>query len=80
MDRIKNAPEDDTKKIAKAIAEGVDGDAVATCIGLGCNYFCTRDEAKGAGTKSVFGQDNLAWLKADYGFEVKKPEEIVSLI
>lgn len=34
MDRIKNAPEDDTKKIAKAIAEGVDGDAVATCIGL----------------------------------------------
>lgn len=80
MDRIRNAPDEEWKKIAKAIAEGVDGDAVATCIGLGCDYFCTRDEAKGAGGQSVFGQANLAWLKADYGFEVKKPEEIAVLL
>lgn len=80
MDRIKNAPEDDTKKIAKAIAEAVDGDAVATSIGLGCDYFCTRDEAKGAGATSVFSKTNLSWLESQYGFIVKKPEEIATLL
>lgn len=80
MDKIKNAPESDLNKIAKAIAETVDGDAVATSIGLGCDFFCTRDEAKGAGATSVFGKANLAWLNADYGFVVKKPEELAALL
>lgn len=80
MDKIKNAPESDLNKIAKAIAETVDGDAVATSIGLGCDYFCTRDEAKGAGASSVFGKANLAWLNSDYGFVVKKPEEIAVML
>ena len=80
MDKIKNAPESDLNKIAKAIAETVDGDAVATSIGLGCDYFCTRDEAKGAGATSVFGKANLAWLNADYGFVVKKPEELAAML
>ena len=80
MDKIKNAPESDLNKIAKAIAETVDGDAVATSIGLGCDYFCTRDEAKGAGATSVFGKANLAWLNSDYGFVVKKPEELAAML
>lgn len=79
-DKIRNAPESDSKKISAAIAEAVDGDAVATSIGLGCDYFCTRDEAKGAGTKSVLSAVNVSWLNAQYGFTVKKPEEIASLL
>lgn len=79
-DKIRNAPESDLNKIAKAIAETVDGDAIATSIGLGCDFFCTRDEAKGAGEASVFSKTNLSWLNSDYGFEVKKPEEIAALI
>lgn len=79
-EKIKNAPESDLKKIASAIAEAVDGDAVATSIGLECDYFCTRDEAKGAGTKSVLSASNVSWLNADYGFVVKKPEEIADLL
>ena len=79
-EKIKNAPESDLKKIATAIAEAVDGDAVATSIGLECDYFCTRDEAKGAGTKSVMSALNVCWLNADYGFVVKKPEEIAELL
>lgn len=79
-DKINNAPESDRNKIASAVAEAVDGDAVATSIGLGCEYFCTRDEAKGAGSKSVLSAANVSWLHADYGFEVKKPEEIAGLL
>lgn len=78
MEKIKNASDEDLNKIAKAIAEMVDGDAVATSIGLGCDYFCTRDEAKGAGASSVLSAANLAWLHADYGFDVKKPEELAA--
>lgn len=80
IDKIKNAPEADINKIAKAIAEMVDGDAVATSIGLGCDYFCTRDEAKGAGTKSVFSPANQSWLQADYGFKTIKPAGLAALI
>ena len=79
-EKINNAPECDKKKIAAAIAEAVDGDAVATSIGLGCDFFCTRDEAKGAGNKSVLSAVNISWLHADYGFEVKKPEEVAVLL
>ena len=53
------------------LAEAVDGDAVATSIGLGCDYFCTRDEAKSAGAKSVLSKANLSWLQSDYGFKTK---------
>ena len=79
-EKINNAPESDKNKIAAAIAEAVDGDAVATSIGLGCEFFCTRDEAKGAGSKSVLSATNVYWLHADYGFVVKKPEEIAALL
>lgn len=79
-DKIKSAPESDRNKIASAIAEAVDGDAVATSIGLGCDYFCTRDEAKGAGAKSVLSKANLGWLQSDYGFKTIKPEDLSSMI
>lgn len=73
---IHSAPESDTKKIAKAIAEWADGDSVAACIALGLDCFCTRDRAKGAGTASVLSAANLAWLEADYGFKVVEPGEL----
>jgi len=80
MKGLKKAPESDRKKIAKAAAEWADGDSVAISIALGCDYFCTRDQAKGAGNKSVLSQENLAWLKADYGFQAITPEELAKLI
>lgn len=77
---LKKAPESDRKKIAKAAAEWADGDSVAISIALGCDYFCTRDQAKGAGSKSVLSQENLEWLKAEYGFKTITPEELAKLI
>lgn len=80
MKGLKNTPESDRKKIAKAAAEWADGDSVAISIALGCDYFCTRDQAKGAGSKSVLSQQNLAWLNTDYGFQTITPEELAKLI
>jgi hypothetical protein len=77
---LKNAPGSDMKKIAKAAAEWADGDSVAISIALRCDYFCTRDQAKGAGTSSVLSEENLAWLKSDYGFQTITPEELASLL
>lgn len=77
---LKNAPESDRNKIAKAAAEWADGDSVAISIALGCDYFCTRDQAKGAGSKSVLSATNLAWLNAAYGFKTILPEDLAKLI
>jgi hypothetical protein len=77
---LKNSPETERNKIAKAAAEWADGDSVAISIALGCDYFCTRDEAKGAGSKSVLSQTNLTWLQADYNFRTISPENLANLI
>ncbi len=77
---LKRVPISDRKKIAKAAAEWADGDSVAIAIALGCDYFCTRDEAKSAGSKSVLSQENLDWLKEKYGFRTIKPEELAKLL
>lgn len=77
---LKCAPLSDRNKIAKAAAEWADGDSVAISIALGCDYFCTRDKARGAGIKSVLSQANLKWLNADYGFKTILPEDLSKLI
>lgn len=80
MKGLKSAPDHGRKKIAKASAEWADGDLVAISISLGCDYFCTRDQAKGAGNNSVLSKVNLAWLKADYVFKTITPEELAKLV
>ena len=77
---LKKSPVTEHKKIEKAVAEWADGDSVAISIALGCDYFCTRDQAKGAGNKSVLSLNNLSWLKRDYGFETILPEDLTKLI
>lgn len=80
MKGLKKATGTEINKIAKAAAEWADGDSVAISIALGCNFFCTRDEAKGAGSKSVLSSNNLTWLKRDYGFETILPEDLAKII
>ena len=73
---IKIAPESEKMNIDKATAEWADGDSVASSIALGCDYFCTRDVAKGAGNLSVFSMQNLRWLSEDYNFNSIAPEDL----
>lgn len=80
MTELKKAPESDWKKIAKAAAEWADGDSVAISIALDCNYFCTRDTARGAGSKSVLSKANLEWLKDEYNFETITPEKLAEIL
>jgi hypothetical protein len=77
---LKKAPESENSLISKAAAEWADGDSVAICIALGCDYFCTRDLAKGAGSKSVLSADNLKWLKKGYGLRIISPENLSKLL
>jgi hypothetical protein len=74
--KIKQLPKSDRSKVKKAVAEWADGDSVACCIALNCDYFCTRDLAKGAGGKSVLSEENLKWLSEKYGFKTISPEEL----
>lgn len=80
MRGLKKAPESDNKKIAKAAAEWADGDSVASSIALGCDYFCTRDNANGAGSKSVLSSTNKEILHSEYGFKTISPEELADLL
>lgn len=77
---LKKSPETERKNIAKAAAEWADGDSVAISIALECDYFCTRDQAKGAGNSSILSPVNLAWLQSTYGFKTITPEELVKLL
>lgn len=80
LDGIKKSPDSECNKIAKAAAEWADGDSVSICIGLGCDYFCTHDQAKGAGHKSIFSQNNLAWLNTDYNFRTIDIPSLAALL
>ncbi|MEI7594137.1 MAG: hypothetical protein WCK02_00195 [Bacteroidota bacterium] len=77
---IKKAPEIENTKIAKAAAEWADGDSVAISIALGCDFFCTRDQAKGAGNTSILSVANLVWLNSEYGFKTILPEDLSKLV
>ncbi|OFY50312.1 MAG: hypothetical protein A2W85_16305 [Bacteroidetes bacterium GWF2_41_31] len=74
------APDEEWGYIANAMAEWADGDSVSISIALGCNYMCTRDSATKAGNKSVFSENNLKWLKTEYGFETITPDELAKLL
>lgn len=80
LEGIKKSPESECNHIATAAAEWADGDSVAICVGLGCDYFCTRDQAKGAGQKSVFSKANLTWLEEKYNFKTIGIEPLSNLI
>lgn len=77
---ISKAPASEEQSIIKAVAEWADGDSVAICIALDCDYFCTRDKAKKGGFDSVLSTPNIAWLKRDHGFEVVSPEDLSKLV
>jgi hypothetical protein len=65
------------EKLAAAVAEWVDGDALAAHYAFGANVFCTNDRAGKAGSKSIFYPDNLAKLQRQFPIVVQTPGELL---
>jgi len=78
--KIKQLPASERTKAEKVVAEWSDGDSVACCIALGCDYFCTRDTANSAGGNSILSQENLIRFDKEYGFKTIKPEKLMDCI
>jgi hypothetical protein len=64
-------------KLADAIAEWVDGDALAAHYAFAADIFCTNDRGRNAGSKSIFYPDNLAKLKSQFAIAVLTPDELL---
>jgi len=73
---IRKAPECETGKIKKAVAEWADGDSIAAHLSYKNDFFCTRDVGKSGGPKSVLAPQNRKWLEAKYNIVILPPEEL----
>jgi hypothetical protein len=63
---LAKATVDCDERVANAISEWADGDAVSAHYGYGNNVFCTNDRASGAGAASVFSAANRNRLSQEY--------------
>jgi len=79
LSALSNTPESKKKKVAKAIAEWADGDAVAAHISYRLDYFCTLDKAAGAGRKSIFSSENRKKLIEKYQTKFVTPKEFCDI-
>lgn len=68
------------KKLSRAIAEWSDGDSVALHLTYGIHIFCSKDEGRNAGTKSVFHPDVVQRLDERYGFKKVSPAELQEIL
>lgn len=52
----------DDREFARGIAEWADGDSVAAHVAYNNDIFCTEDQGKSAGGRSILDDDNRQWL------------------
>lgn len=67
------------KAVEKGVAEWADGDAVASHIASGNEYFCTHDMGKSASV-SVFDPTNRAWLEQEFNIRLVDVPDLAALI
>jgi hypothetical protein len=77
---VQNLTEDDNRRIAKAVAEAADGDAVAAHIAFGNDYFASHDFGHSAATSSVLDRQNREWLSSEYKVKFVTLPELATLI
>jgi hypothetical protein len=80
FEKINNTPDSEKSRVSKALAEWADGDSIAAHYGYGNDYFCTRDEARGAGRSSVFAPHNRKALSDKYSIKFVSPDELYKLL
>jgi hypothetical protein len=68
------------KEFARAVAEWADGDSVAAHVAYGNDIFCTEDQGKSAGGKSILDEENRRWLSLTYAVEFATVKELANRI
>jgi hypothetical protein len=72
---------DDRRRVASAVAEWADGDAIACHIGYGNDLFCTGDKGGTTGTRtSILNDANRAWLTETYQVQFKCVAELAAML
>ena len=69
---------DDKDAIPGAVAEWADGDALAAHHGHSHDVFCTLDQGRGAGARSVLHNSRRQWLDSDFGIVILTPVELAA--
>lgn len=67
-------------QIEKAFAESADGDLVAAHVAFGNDYLCTEDRGGSAIGRSIFDDDNRAWLKTAHGVDLVNAQQLSDLL
>jgi hypothetical protein len=80
LDGIAIAPDTEEPEIIKAVAEWADGDAVACHYAYGNDYFCTKDEAKAAGSHSILSSGNRTSLLQQFNIQFVTPARLALLL
>ena len=68
------------KEFARAIAEWADGDSVAAHVAYTNDIFCTEDQGRSAGGKSIFDEENRQWLSLTYDVKFATVKELAERI
>lgn len=77
---LENIPSSEEDAFAKAIAEWADGDTVSACYGYSIDYLCTADNARNAGSQSIFSDVNKAKLLSDYELKTVSPSGLEEIL
>ena len=67
---VQSIPSEHRKEFAEAIAEWVNGESLAAHYAAGNEFFCTDDNARKAGTKSIFHPENKNRLETEFGIKI----------
>ena len=67
-------------RVASAVSEWADGDAVSAHYGYGNDLFCTNDRASGAGAASIFSAANRQRLSQKYALDFHDITEVQAML
>jgi hypothetical protein len=67
-------------KFPRAVAEWADGDSIAAHVAYNNDVFCSEDQGKSAGVKSILDKDNRLWLQKAYGARFATIHELAQQI
>jgi len=68
------------RAVERAFCEWADGDAIASHVAYGIDFFCSNDVGKSNGRNSVLDPGNRAWLTESYGVRFMTLEDLFAYL